>query len=502
MLFWLSSIVLLCASAFGGGTHAGYLGDCATQFLAIPLLAVALWPAFSRHDLDRHKARTASALLCAAGVVTLIQVVPLPFGMGHSSALLLSSAEGQEGLPQHQAWTTLSLAPQATWAAALSLIVPLAIFAAVMRLGLSQRLTLCWLLLGMGGLSLLLGFAQVAQGAQSELRFFDVTNPSEAVGLFANRNHFAAHLYVTLALAAMWFQRAAENTLEHGKIATRSTLLFAAAAVFVVAVVAGLAFSRSRAGMILTVVAFAGILLIAFVQSRAYRGERQRVARRATMAVMAFAAIFTVLFGLGRALTRFETGQIPEIRGALSLTTFGTALKALPFGTGLGSFVPVYAAVEKSEEMFEGYANRAHNDLAELLLETGLPGAVLLLAFLVWLVRRSRAVWLAGEVDGDPSQIMLEKTATLVIALLLAHSLVDYPLRTTALSAIFAFFCAILAAPASAPSIIEKRLPRHGNAPRTFGSPPSPGPMTAEKWEGSIHWPQSWQHVDESGPED
>ncbi len=36
MLFWLCGTVLSVGSAFGGGTHAGYLGDFAAQLLSIP----------------------------------------------------------------------------------------------------------------------------------------------------------------------------------------------------------------------------------------------------------------------------------------------------------------------------------------------------------------------------------------------------------------------------------------------------------------------------------
>ncbi len=238
MLFWLCCAVLLFGNAFGGGTHAGYLGDFAAQALSIPLLVMVLWPAPSGQDPHRWKARAVLGLFYVIAFVTLVQLLPLPFNAGHGGALLLSSAQGQEAEPQFQAWTALSRAPQATWAAAVSLIVPLAVFGAVMQLGLRQRLMLCWLLLGVGGLSLLLGFAQVAQGPQSELRFYGVTNPGEAVGLFANRNHFAAHLYVTLALAGMWFQMTAANSLEPGRLGTRSTLLFAAAAIFLVSCLA------------------------------------------------------------------------------------------------------------------------------------------------------------------------------------------------------------------------------------------------------------------------
>ena len=41
-------------------------------------------------------------------------------------------------------------------------------------------------------------------------------------------------------------------------------------------------------------------------------------------------------------------------------------------------------------------------------------------------------------------ELLIRRAATLIISLLLVHSLVDYPLRTTAHSAIFAFFCGIL----------------------------------------------------------
>ena len=169
--------------------------------------------------------------------------------------------------------------------------------------------------------------------------------------------------------------------------------MFAAAAIFLVTIVGGLAFSRSRAGIDACGRGARWHSCDSLSQSRANPSRAQSLGHKATIAVLGFAAIFTVLFGLGRALTRFEAAQGPDqgpdIRRALSRTTFDTALKTFPLGAGLGTFVPVYAAVEKTEDMFESYANRAHNDLAELLLETGLPGGALLLTFLIWFVRRS-----------------------------------------------------------------------------------------------------------------
>ena len=66
MLFYLSSAVLVAALLLGGGTHVGFLGDVALQFLAIPLLCMALWPAFSQQSLHRKKARLALRISAAS----------------------------------------------------------------------------------------------------------------------------------------------------------------------------------------------------------------------------------------------------------------------------------------------------------------------------------------------------------------------------------------------------------------------------------------------------
>ena len=73
-----------------------------------------------------------------------------------------------------------------------------------------------------------------------------------------------------------------------------------------------------------------------------------------------------------------KADPLEDLRVPLAGTTFEAALRSLPFGTGLGSFVPVYGVVEKESDIFAGFANRAHNDLAEILLETGVFGLILL----------------------------------------------------------------------------------------------------------------------------
>ena len=64
-------------------------------------------------------------------------------------------------------------------------------------------------------------------------------------------------------------------------------------------------------------------------------------------------------------------------------------------------------------------------------------GAILRAAFLIWFARCAYAAWFASSSEERDSELLLQRAATLIIVLLLAHSLVDYTLRTTALSAIF-----------------------------------------------------------------
>ncbi|MBI4724598.1 MAG: hypothetical protein HY765_06365, partial [Rhodomicrobium sp.] len=156
-------MVFLFALALGGGTHSGFYGDVAVQLLSIPLLIAALWPAFGQECARRKQARLALKLFCGAGLITILQIFPLPFGVWTGTSGLFPEA-GMAGTDSHPlAVRTLSLAPEATWAAAASLLVPLAVFGSVLQLNLAQRRVLCWLLLGFGGASLLLGFLQMAQ---------------------------------------------------------------------------------------------------------------------------------------------------------------------------------------------------------------------------------------------------------------------------------------------------------------------------------------------------
>ncbi len=122
----------------------------------------------------------------------------------------------------------------------------------------------------------------------------------------------------------------------------------------------------------------------------------------------------------------------------------------MPFGAGLGTFVPVFAHFEPAKAVLANtFANRAHNDLLELWLETGLVGASVMALAIVWLARHLWRTW-----RPDPGTSALDtsfsQAAGLTVVLLAAHSLVDYPLRTGAGLAVLALACGLLVRPSGA----------------------------------------------------
>ena len=512
-IFYLCACLVVAALVLGGGTRTGFLSDVVLQLLTVPLLLAALW---CYGALASPRPGGWALTFCAALVaVPLLQAVPLPPEVwtklpGREPVIEALTLAGG-ALP----WMPVSLAPQATMLSALSLVVPIAIFIATLTLGYGERRRLSLVILGVGIVSVFLGLSQVAQGPASPLRFFDFTNPTEAIGFFANRNHFSALLYALTLLAAAW---AVDAALTAGSGPRRAdgtgTIALVISFTALVALVAAQVMARSRAGLGLTIVALLGALALAFADRR----DSARITpARMFGAVVVVVAMVSAQFALYRVLERFTSDPLQDARIPFAQTTIEAARAFMPFGSGMGTFVPVYATFEKpSDVLINTFANRAHNDALELWLETGVAGLALLAVFAVWFLWRAVAVWRhlpdgAREIDGS-----LARAATLIIGLLIAHSLVDYPLRTGAMMALFAFACALLVPPPA-------QALRRGEAARAQGAvapgsvpvwqaPPAswpPAPAAAghaivpsrphRQWGEAVEWPKEWQGGNPAG---
>jgi O-antigen ligase len=444
LLFYLCAVVIASSLFLGGGTRAGFLSDAILQLLSIPLLLVALWRGFEV-QLTKHS-RWALWFCFALVCVPILQLVPLPPALWAALPNRGLSAEAFAVVGQEFPWMPMSASPRATWLSALSLVPPLAIFVGTLLLSYRERRLLSLVVLAVGILSVFVGLIQVAQGPSSPLRFFAFTNPTEAVGFFANRNHFAALLYSLMLLATAWV---AESVLATGPMSgqrkheTASIMALVGGFTVLVVLIAAQAMARSRAGLGLTIVAlFGAIALIASDR----RGASGITPTKVLFGAIALAGTFAIQLTLYRIMERFAFDPLEDSRIRFAQRTIEVAKAYMPFGSGIGTFVPVYATFERPEDALAGaYVNHAHNDILELWLEAGVAGASLGGLFAIWLMLRSVAIW-----RREPGPRMLEidrhlaRASTMVAALLVAHSVVDYPLHTGALMAMMAFACALL----------------------------------------------------------
>ena len=393
----------------------------------------------------------------------MVQLVPLPPSIWSLLPARGDFADNLAAAGLEIGWLPISVAPRATWLSALALLPPVALFLGVMQLGYGdrRRLTLVFLLTGTLGVGL--GLLQVAQGSASPLRFFAFTNPTEAVGFFANRNHHAALLYCLLLMAAAWSVSAVAN-LAAADVAVRSrravphVIAITLGFTVVVVLVAAQAMARSRAGLGLTIVALIGALAMAYVAplgagdaAGRHRVMASRASIRFLFAAVSLAVLFGGQFALYRIQARFDLDALDDWRLHFARNTVEAAVAYMPFGSGMGTFVSVYQAFEKATDNVAGvYVNRAHNDFLELWLEAGLAGLFAMALFLVWLAIVFLRVWRRGLEGAGHRDNLLAGAAVLSLVLLLAHSAVDYPLRTTALMAVFAFAAAMALAPVGA----------------------------------------------------
>lgn len=397
---------------------------------AIAAIAASLWP-LKFEVLRRHW--RAAAIVGAAYLLILLQLTPLPPGLwaalpGHAVYAAIASEAGVV------VWRPLSLTPDLTLDALGALLPATAAALAALHLDFRGRVRLAQAVVVLACLSGLLGLAQLASGGG--LRLYRETSADSAVGLFANRNHQAALMACALPLTGA----IAGMRLREG--AGRGPILALAAAVSVLLVLA-LVSTGSRMGLLLGVVGCTG----GISAWRLCGGRLWPRAPAARWATAGGAAMLLTTIGLaaarGGAVERLSWGDIAsETRVAMIRPLLATAKAFLPFGAGIGSFDSVYRRFEPNALLSTIYMNQAHNEPLQLAIEGGAPALLLLGLFIAWWTRTTgRALWSA---QGVRRRAMAAAAATVAV-ILMSSSLVDYPLRTPLLGALFAVACVELA---------------------------------------------------------
>ena len=415
----------LLACLLLGGSAQGIWQNMLLQLAGVAIIA---WAAATGDEPLPKAAQTLLLILVAGLVVIALQLIPLPASLW-TTGLRARVGEGYAILGQAIPPLPISLTPYAGLNTLLGIVPALAVFCAVLRLGAFRASWLAAALLAGTVVGITLGALQVvAPGPNSPWYLYPQTNRGVAVGFFANANHMA-----DLLVCALPFIAALASAGRSRNIQRYSALLVVLAAAALLIVV-GIALNGSLAGYVLALPVIGASILIAAPPRRSLRTPVAILTGLALVA--AVGAIASTSIGSSR-IGQEASGSV-QSREAILQTTAKAIADTMPFGSGLGSFVRVYPLYESADRVVPEYVIHAHNDYAELVLELGLLGIVLIGAFLAWWMAAARAGWRTG--GGGP----YARAASIATAVVLVHSLVDFPLRTAAVSATFAMCLALL----------------------------------------------------------
>lgn len=494
-LFWLTSVTLVLAVVLGGSTRPGFVSDAILQALSVPLLLVAV--ASLPQLWEDRRARGPLVLLLLIVLLPLLQLLPLPPELWTKLPGRDIERQSFEILGDQLPWMPASVSPAATMLAALSLATPVAIFLATLQLDEPERPHVTLVLVIIGGISVCLGFLQVAQGPNSALRFYEVTFKSDAVGFFANRNHFSAFVNCLIVFCAAWtlYIFSFKDDLPSVPSPTAQSSKYLALGILLttfISLIAAQAMARSRAGLFLTMLSLVAVWLLSF------SSQRKRTARHtAKFAYLAtgLAAVLVLQFGLYRILSRFSADPLADARFTIAKNTWASIRGLFPFGSGLGAFSTTYATAEPTADtLIDTYINHAHNEFLQIAFEGSAYALVLLALALLWFcVKFANVSVIPASSTVHPWRLFNLACATVAV-LLAAHSITDYPLRTGAGMAIFAVALAILVATSRDTVATAPNAKTWTKQFEVHKQPASPGHAVNAKpsWSTDVDWPPEW----------
>lgn len=296
-----------------------------------------------------------------------------------------------------------------------------------------------------GSLMLIGGWSLGAFG-QTKIAYLD-----SATGTFINRNHLAGYLELcgAAAFGLLWMDLGGPSRM-HWRARLRAWLnLFFSNKLFnrvlMAVMVIGLVLTRSRMGNIAFFVglAAAGLLVLLLHERRHFLRGLLLLASLAAVDL----GIISRWYGLDALRDRIEGTHIEtDARGAAFPEFLPVLRDFWTTGAGAGSFARVFPQYQSSA--VAGYWDHAHNDYAEILIETGLPGGMLLglialsvFAHALGVLRRRR----------ERQRIGVALAGVMALTCLALHGVFDFNLQIPANAATLVVIMALVV-----------RIPLHG----------------------------------------
>lgn len=252
----------------------------------------------------------------------------------------------------------------------------------------------------------------------------------ELTSTFVNRNAYAAYAGIGLICC---MALAVDSAGGGGRMRDRVERLLVKTMPWLVAgLVLGMALvlTQSRAGLLLTVLG----LVVLGTGLRVAGIIRNRTALICLLVLSGLLLLILFLGGEGTLGRLAEAGMTDDIRWLLYRSTFQAFMDAPLIGQGLGSFpaiFPIYR--DPGLTMLERF-DHAHSLHLEMLMELGLPAALLLYLSVLTIVVRCAI----GIVRRRRHQIY-PAIALAVTVLLGTHGIVDFSLQMPAVAVTYAF---------------------------------------------------------------
>lgn len=418
---WRLSILIFLTIVLGGTASAVYTLKVPLYFISLAFIVHAIWTRKNPFSALLRPPVVIGALLI---LLFGLYLIPLPASIwtelaGRDIVKTSFDLVGAEtpSLP-------LSLAPQATYLSVFNFL-PLIAITLIMLLSAQQseikkaEKTIIFTAV----LSLIIGIVDVAT-KQHLFSAYDVYSRGLPVGMFPNINHQAVLMVIAMPLAIYYLHKGQSSR------SSPSLVVSTFSAMAVITLILGVFLCRSTAGYGLTIIALSAAL---FIMNRKKKLSFLFLMPILVLAIAAGADLLTGGKFITPVLEKFSS-TFASSRGQIYATSLEAAREFGVFGIGPGAFEPVYRIFENKETISKIYINAVHNDYIQLFMEFGIWGAIWMLAGVIWYIK---AVY--GVSKSRSSRKPQYLIYALGIAILLVHSVVDYPLRTVSLSAVFFF---------------------------------------------------------------
>lgn len=428
----------------GGGARADIISLVVLRPAAVAVIVYALLN--GAHE-KCAPIRAILTLLVLLTILLIFQLIPLPPSVWPHlpGRAVISEIDRAAGLID--LWRPLSLSPGRTMNSLLSLSIPFAALLLLTLLTPFQRYQLLQIICVFAFVSATLGVMQLVGDKNSIFYFYNVTNKGGAVGLFANRNHNAILIAIAIPIVLLTFDQSVRM------MSTSMWRVFCS--VSLMALPFTLLIIGSRGGLILGGFSLILCLCIYFVGVRKDRNEKSALmyqwkrwpALIATLSgVIGALILITSWLGRATAIDRlFSYDPQAEARYKLTPAIIEMADINFPFGTGFGAFEAAFYQYEPKASINGPYMNHAHNDWLEIVVEGGLFGAAILLAFLIVFAQSIYKQWQKRKEGANLYRMKLYIYVSLIMLGL--ASLPDYPLRVPSLMVVFVILSSVTLAP-------------------------------------------------------